>query len=198
MLLTIMEALKRTGRTKSGLAQALGVSSSAVSSLLSGQRAIKVDELQKIVDYLGLDLVPIVGHITHGGAIEPVTAVELVRVPMPQGSYGKSAAVAELRAYEVRGDAMMPRYDSGDAVVVWAEQRKPLHSFNGQEAVVRCEDGQQWLRYIERDNGRGKFVTLTTFNARPIRNARIAWVGEIYLTVRSSQRATARRKRQRR
>ena len=118
----LIAALERTGKTKSGLATYLGLRNSAITEILAGDRTVKADELPRIVEYLELDRVPVMGRIGAGGSIEPdyeqVVADELgtVRVPI--------ALPGELVAFEVRGESMRPRYDAGDIVVVWAEQKR--------------------------------------------------------------------------
>lgn len=49
----IREGLKGQGKSQRGLAQALGINPSGVSRLLAGARALKLDEIGKIVAYLG-------------------------------------------------------------------------------------------------------------------------------------------------
>lgn len=188
----MIEALERTGKSKSGLAAHLGLRNSAITEILAGERAIKADEMALIVEYLELDRVPVMGRIGAGGDIEPdyeqVVADELgtVRVPI--------ALPGELIAFEVKGDSMMPRYDAGDIVVVWAEQKRATETFYGEEAAVRTRDGRRYLKTITQGRTRS-VVTLTSWNAKPIENVRLEWIGEIYLVIRAGQLARiARRK----
>src|SRR5262245_5790283 len=169
MLILIKDALRKTGRSKSGLAQALGVPASAITEMLKGVRHIKTDEIPIIVRYLDLNLVPIVGYIVGGGSIEGVVIDSDAHVPhveLPQMRPGT------MQAFEVIGDGMMPRYDHGDVIVVWAKQRKPLAHFFGQEAVVRCADGSQWLRNVCPGRKRGT-ATLTSFAGRTVADVQI-------------------------
>lgn len=185
MLLYITEALKRSGLSRGGLAKALGVSGSAITELLKGKRAIKLDELPQIIAYLRLDQVPIVGRIVHGGSIEPVDSDACVRIPRGASVLPPTDDCGVLQAYEVTGDGMMPRYDSGDAVVVWSSPpRQPVAHFIGSEAVVRA-DGKRWLRYLRRGR-RPRTVDLTSFNAQPVEDVHIEWVAEVYLTMRGA------------
>ena len=98
----LIAALERTGKTKSGLATYLGLRNSAITEILAGDRTVKADELPRIVEYLELDRVPVMGRIGAGGSIEPdyeqVVADELgtVRVPI--------ALPGELVAFEVKGE----------------------------------------------------------------------------------------------
>ena len=57
----IERALKRTGKSKGGLAAAMGVRPGAVSEILSGIRLIKASEIPLITSYLNLNAVPIMG-----------------------------------------------------------------------------------------------------------------------------------------
>src|SRR5665811_2633307 len=67
----IERALKRTGKSKGGLAIAMGVRAGAVSEILSGIRLIKASEIEPITVYLELNRVPIMGRVGAGAIIEP-------------------------------------------------------------------------------------------------------------------------------
>src|SRR6478735_9367356 len=62
---------EKLGKTKGGLATAMGVRPGAVSEILSGLRLIKASEIPLIIDYLELNSVPIMGRVGSGAAIEP-------------------------------------------------------------------------------------------------------------------------------
>ena len=193
----LVAALERTGKTKTGLAEHLRLRNSAITEILAGDRTIKADELPLIVEYLELDRVPIMGRIGAGGDIEPeyeqVVADELgtVRVPI--------ALPGELVAFEVKGDSMKPRYDQGDIVVVWADQKRATETFYGEEAAVRTKNGRRYLKTITQGRTRA-VATLTSWNAKPIENVKLEWIGEIYLVIRAGQvaRIAARKARSRR
>jgi repressor LexA len=67
----IERGLEKPGKTKGGLATAMGVRPGAVSEILSGIRLIKASEITPIIDYLELNSVPIMGRVGAGAAIEP-------------------------------------------------------------------------------------------------------------------------------
>lgn len=189
----MIAALERTGKSKGGLATYLGLRNSAITEILGGERTIKADEMVRIIDYLELDRVPIMGRVGAGGDIEPdydqTVADELgtVRVPI--------AMPGELIAFEVKGESMMPRYDAGDIVVVWAEQKRATETFYGEEAAVRTKDGRRYLKTITQGKTRS-VVTLTSWNAKPIENVKLEWIGEIYLVIRAGQIARIASRRQ--
>ena len=180
----IERGLERTGKSKGGLAQAMGVRASAISEILSGLRQIKATEIAPIVEYLELNRVPIMGRIGAGAVIEPDVeqippeGIGEVELPFPLSE--------ETIAFEVTGDSMLPKYESGDVVVVYREQRHPLASFYGEEAAVRLKTGERYLKTIERGKSPST-VNLTSFNAKSINGVKLDWIGEICVTLPRAQ-----------
>ncbi len=62
----IERGLERTGKSKGGLAKAMGVRPGAVSEILSGIRLVKASEIQPITEYLQLEF-----SADHGPASAP-------------------------------------------------------------------------------------------------------------------------------
>jgi repressor LexA len=182
----LIRALERTGKTKTALAKYLGLRNSAITEILGGDRMIKADEVPRLVEFLELDRVPIMGRIGAGGDIEPdyeqVVADELGTVKVPVWMPG------DMVAFEVKGDSMMPRYDTGDVIVVWAEQKRATESFFGEEVAVRTRNGKRYLKTIIQGKTRS-VATLTSWNAKPIENVKLEWIGEIYVVIRAGQLA---------
>jgi repressor LexA len=180
----IERGLEKTGKSKGGLAQAMGVRAGAVSEILSGIRLIKASEIAPIMEYLELNSVPIMGRVGAGASIEP----ELEQVP-PEGLGEVELPfpiVEETIAFEVSGDSMLPKYESGDVIVVYREQRYPLSSFYGEEAAVRLKSGERYLKTIGRGSS-SSLVNLTSFNAKPINGVKLEWIGEICVTLPRGQ-----------
>jgi len=180
----IERGLEKPGKTKGGLAQAMGVRPGAVSEILSGLRLIKASEIAPIMEYLELNSVPIMGRVGAGAVIEPENeqvppeGLGDIQLPFPISE--------ETIAFEVAGDSMMPKYESGDIIVVYREQRYPLASFYGEEAVVRLKSGERYLKTIERGKSQN-LVNLTSFNAKPINGVKPEWIGEICVTLPKGQ-----------
>ena len=180
----IERALQRTGKSKGGLADAMGVRAGAVSEILSGIRLIKASEIAPITEYLRLNSVPIMGRIGAGASIEPEheqvppEGLGEVELPFP--------VAEETIAFEVSGDSMLPKYENGDIIVVFREQRHPLSSFYGEEAAVRLKTGERYLKTIERGKT-ASLVNLKSFNAKPIVGVKLEWIGEIYVTLPRGQ-----------
>ena len=62
----IERGLEKPGKTKGGLATAMGVRPGAVSEILSGIRLIKASEIAPIIDYIELNTVTIMGRVGAG------------------------------------------------------------------------------------------------------------------------------------
>lgn len=180
----IERGLQKPGKTKGGLATAMGVRPGAVSEILSGLRLIKASEIADIIDYLELNSVPIMGRVGAGATIEP----EYEQVP-PEGLGEVELPFPiseETIAFEVAGDSMLPKYEHGDIIVVYKEQSHPFSSFYGEEAAVRLKTGERYLKTIERGKSAALF-NLTSFNAKPITGVKLEWIGEICVTLPRGQ-----------
>jgi repressor LexA len=187
----IERGLEKTGKSKGGLAAAMGVRPGAVSEILAGIRLIKASEIAPIMEYLELNSVPIMGRVGAGATIEP----EYEQVP-PEGLGDVELPFPideEIIAFEVSGDSMLPKYENGDIILVYREQRHPLSNFYGEEAAVRLKSGERYLKTIERGKA-PTLVNLTSFNAKPINGVKLDWIGEICVTLPRGQISRLRAK----
>lgn len=207
--------LERGFRTAKEAAEYLRVPYGTYSGHENGSRGIKDDELQKYAKAFRVSVawlafgeeedashtVPIVGYIGAGAEIQPEyeqvppEGLDTVELPFPVPD--------DMIGLEVRGDSMLPAYSDGDVVVVYRDQRYDPATYIGEEAAVRTHDGRRFLKRLAPGPEPHTF-TLESFNARPIIGARLAWVGEIWVTVkrgtirRIDQRARAARTRRER
>src|SRR6476646_5064159 len=121
----IERGLQKPGKTKGGLATAMGVRPGAVSEILSGIRLIKASEIAPITEYLGLNSVPIMGRVGAGASIEP----EHEQVP-PEG-------LGEVELPFPIGEETAVRLKSGERYLKTIERGKSsplvnLKSFNAK------------------------------------------------------------------
>lgn len=121
--------------------------------------------------------VKIVGLLGAGAEVEPdfeqvpEGGLDEIAVPFP--------LPAEMVAFEVKGPSMQPAYHEGSIIITYREQRKPLEQFYGREAAVRTDDGRRYIKTIMSGSKKGT-VTLSSFNASPLENQKLVWIGEIF------------------
>ena len=177
----------RTGKgwTHDEAAEAIGVSRSQYIKLERGERRLTADYIDRIARAYDIrqatviedqeqQSVPLMGYIGAGAEIQP----EFEQVP-PEGLdqiFIPFELPAEMIAFQVRGDSMLPVYKDGHIVVVYREQKRPVDAFYGEDAAVRTSDGRRFLKTVMK----GSPITLTSFNAAPIENIGLDWIGEIF------------------
>jgi phage repressor protein C with HTH and peptisase S24 domain len=125
----------------------------------------------------------VVGRIGAGAEILP----EFEQIPA-EGLYEIEVPfpiAAGAIAFQVEGDSMWPRYDSGDVIICWREGAN-ADEVVGWEAAVRTADGKRYLKRIQRGAAAGTF-DLESHNAAPIRNVQIEWAAQIQGVVRFGQ-----------
>lgn len=174
--------------TQMQLAERLEVSQSTVNRWLAGsepegQRRDAINDLyESLVELPPRDMdgstIPLMGYIGAGAEIMPdfeqvpPDGLDQIHVPFPMP--------AEMIAFEVRGDSMLPVYKDGHIVICYKEQKRPIEAFYGEDAAVRTHDGRRFIKTIMRGN---PGVNLMSWNAAPIENIGLEWVGEIFATL---------------
>lgn len=183
----IMEA---TGWRQADLAEKLSVTQACVSRWFAGadprgEHRDKITEIYNAITgkreitrntkSLSKSYVPLMGYVGAGGKIEPdfgemsPDGLGVVEVPFPMP--------ADMVAFRVRGDLMLPVYREGHIIVVYRNQTKPLEAFYGEEAVVQTSDGRRFIKTIMRG---AEGVNLISWNARPMEGVKLKWIGEIF------------------
>ena len=183
----IMEA---TGWRQADLAEKLSVTQACISRWFSGAdpRGEHRDKINEIFNAISgkteitgntqissKSYVPLMGYVGAGAKIKPDVGemppdgLGVIEIPFPMP--------ADMVAFRVRGDSMLPVYREGHIIVVRRSQTKPLEAFYGEEAVVQTSDGRRFIKTIMRGvNG----VNLISWNATPIEDVKLKWIGEIF------------------
>jgi transcriptional regulator with XRE-family HTH domain len=171
----IRAALDETGKTRSGLARALGRSPSAVTDLLNGRRRLRADEIAIAATYLGVEpprligggrapptraTVPLVGHVG-AGAIAHFYADG-------QGPFDEvgapDAASAKTVAVQIRGHSLGALFDNW--LVFYDDVREPPgDDLVGRMCVCGLADGRVLIKALKRSQIAGLWTLLS--NAEP-------------------------------
>lgn len=88
-------------------------------------------------------------------------------------------------AFQVEGESMWPRYDSGDVVICRNREREPADLI-GWEAAVRTSGGRRYLKRLRQGGRKGTF-DLESHNAPPIKGVKVLWASEVHSVVRAGQ-----------
>ncbi|RWC91688.1 MAG: helix-turn-helix transcriptional regulator [Mesorhizobium sp.] len=121
--------------------------------------------------------VPLMGYVGAGAEVEPdfeqvpEDGMEEIEVPFP--------LPADMIAFQVKGDSMLPMFEDGMIIIVFREQRKGIDNFFGQRVIVRTVEGKRFVKTLMRGSAEGR-VSLLSWNANPIENVEIVWIGEIF------------------
>ena len=187
----LAESFAATGWKKAELARRADVPYDNVIKYLSGAvDQPRGDTLARLAEARGVDPlwlekgfdtdsdemdIPVMGYVGAGAEVEP----DFEQVP-PEGLRQITIPFRlpkEMIAFDVTGTSMMPPSRAGTTIVVYREQRRSTESFFGEEAVVRTADGRRFIKTVLRGE-RG--VTLSSWNADPIENVSLVWIGEIF------------------
>lgn len=200
----IRDARKRAGfKSAAAAAQKLGMAVSTYASHENGQTPSPPrEDVQRYAKLFRVSpgwiltgdgqidakrLVSLMGRIGAGGDIDP----DFEQVP--EGGFDEielpiSVAVDAV-AFTVDGPSMKPKYEHGTIVVCSKDGRDPEDCI-GAEVAVRTADNKRYLKTLHQGRKRGLY-TLESFNADPIADVQLLWVGEILAVIPPRRRALA-------
>ena len=182
--------MKATGWRQNDLAERLSVAQASVSRWFSGsdpreEQRDKINEIyNEITGNAGVtgntqipskSYVPLMGYIGAGAEIKPdigqmpADGLGVIEVPFQMP--------ANMIAFRVRGDGMLPVYQDGNVIFVYKYQRKPVEEFYGENAVVCTDSGERFIKTITRG---ADGANLVSWNAKVIENVKVNWIGEIF------------------
>lgn len=148
---TLADLLARAQETQGDLAKALGVSTSAVSAWVMGDRFPRVEAINAICEHFGIKTeellninvstrIPVLGHV-HAG--QTTYAIEEILDYVDIGSL--KADPEEYFGLLVEGDSMLPELHDGDLVIV----RKQSVLENGDIGVFSIGDNETTIKQYQ-------------------------------------------------
>jgi hypothetical protein len=146
----IQEGLKKPGKSKSGLAKALGRQPSAVTSLLKGERQLKAHEIKIIREYLELSSqVPIIGSIDSDSEVHFYAKERgFDHAPASEKTTQNSVAL------EIQGDGLGPGFD-GWLAFYDEGQNETSSDLIGSLCIVWLEDGRVLIKVLRKARTEG-------------------------------------------
>ncbi len=182
----IRSGLKRTHKTRSGLAKALGRSPSAVTDLLNGHRRLRADEIAIVSEYLGIEPPRLIG----GGPPRPPSAPLVGYVGAgavthfyadAQGPFDDVDAPLDSKpttvAVQVRGHSLGVLFDNW--LVFYDDIRNPPDdSLIGRMCVCGLSDGRVLIKSVKRSPQTGLWNLLSNTEP-PIYDVGLDWAAPV-------------------
>lgn len=189
----VAAGLLKDGKSKGGLARAMGLHQSQVTRLLDGHRQIKAEEVPLIAKYLGenppgsggpFDLpdvaesasersVRVVGYVGAGAKAHyyALPPDELDTVPAPENASPQTVAV------EIRGSSLGPMFDRW--IAFYDDVRRPAtDDLIGKLCVIGLSDERVLIKRLERGRRAGLF-RLASNTEPPIEDVPIEWAARV-------------------
>jgi transcriptional regulator with XRE-family HTH domain len=172
----IKKGLAKPGKHQKGLADALGIDRSGVSKLLSGERQIKANEIEKIAAYLEEPppsrMMSLRYRIGAGQTVYAIDTDDAIDYEPVSGMWGIDAELAV-----VDGDSMWPAFEHG-ARIFLGPARAPAPEDNRKMRVVRLADDRMLVKTMIR-TADPAIWTLLSLNAPPIEDVVVVAVAPI-------------------
>ena len=184
----IRQGLKDTRKTRTGLAQALGRSPSAVTDLLNGTRRLRADEIAIVSEYLGIEPPRLVGG---GRPAHPTGRVPLVGYVGAgaiahfyadgQGPFddvaAPDAASPNTVAVQIRGHSLGALFDNW--LVFYDDVRDPPDdTLTGRMCVCGLADGRVLIKALKRSQNVGLWHLLSNIEP-PIYDMALDWAAPV-------------------
>ncbi len=195
---SLRSAMEQAGVGPSELARLVDTSKQNVQRWADAERKLPIDWSQKIAPHLGKrpeELVFAEGDVSDAHRSTVILIDGLVGAggdinPEVQLAYGGDVAQIELdipipsgiRAFEVWGNSMLPKYDPGDIVLV--QPAGPIDQVLGDVALVVTKDNRRYIKRVLRGSEPGLY-NLESFNAPTMPDEELAEVASVYVVVPS-------------
>lgn len=172
---TALEDRKSEGKTRIGLAAHMGLAHSQASQIINGARALKINEIPLISEYLGVPppprQYPLVGDVGAGGIVTtigwPGGEIEMVSGPddLPFGTV----------AVTINGGSLGRGFDGWRAF--YSDRREPFHEdWFENLCVVGTADGRILVKWVHRgDHG----FALHSGTGEVEENVDITWAAKV-------------------
>jgi hypothetical protein len=173
----IKDGLAKSGKTRSGLAKALGRAPSAITDLLAGKRELKASEILAVATYLELAPPPLFG-VTRIVGRAGATPDGEVHFASGQGDFGEApmppGATKDTVAVEIFGDSMRGVAPNGWLVYYDELRHPPTPDMMGELCVVGLKDERVLIKYLHRGRGPDLF-DLESVSAPTMRDVPVLW-----------------------
>lgn len=172
----ILDGLTKPGKSRVGLAAALGRHPSMVTDLLNGTRELKVSEIPKIAHYLEVAPPSIEGAVRIIGIVgeHPDGAVEFIghndegETDMPAGGNKDTVAL------QVTGNSMRGVAQEGWLLYFDDQKAAPSTEMLGELCIVGLADDRVLVKYLHRGRGDGLY-DLESATAPTLRDVPVRW-----------------------
>lgn len=175
----ILKGLEKPGKSRIGLAAALGRSPTTVTEMLKPEgkrRRIRADEVPVIREYLELSpVVPIVGSV--GAGSEAHFYAEASDSPgdtvqAPEGASPDTVAV------EIRGDSLGLAFNGW--LAFYDDRQEPItEALYGRLCVISLDTGQVLIKIPRPARERGRFHLISNVGGEVITDAKVVWAARV-------------------
>lgn len=176
----IRAILELDGWKQERLADELGVAQSSINRWLHGKSEARGDHRDAINDLYIRVFMPVEGEPEKTVKLAGYVGAAQAVYQFDDGAAGYVAAppgASDMtEAVEVRGDSMLPLYETG--TLLYYSKQLPPEEMIGRRAVVRLEDDRVLVKTVRRGSQSGLY-TLASLNAPDIEDVALQWAAPI-------------------